>query len=202
VANGQDCAVIGVTEQLIGKRQFGSKGFRYCGNILPLPEILLPEEGRAILERVYRLAVFLTREYGLIGVNGIDFILKGDQVCIIEVNPRYSASMELIERAHGVTVFQAHAKAVLDGKLPQFSLATGIKQRNFFGKAILFAEEPAIVPNTRSWLERSIRDVPTEGEQLLAGNPVCTIFANQPTYEETLDDMARQAASLRKEIHG
>jgi uncharacterized protein len=202
VANGQDCVVLGVTGQLIGNRQFGSKGFRYCGNILPLPEILVPEAGGSILERIHRLAEFLTREYGLIGINGIDFILTGDQVCLIEVNPRYSASMELIEQAHRVPIFQVHAQAVLEGKLPQLRLAPGMQNGNFFGKAILFAEEPAIVPDTGSWLERSIRDVPAEGERLLAGNPICTLFANQPTYEETLTDLARQAASLRREIYG
>ena len=33
----------------------------------------------------------------------------------IEINPRWSASMELVERAHGVSVFGVHAaEAVMD----------------------------------------------------------------------------------------
>jgi predicted ATP-grasp superfamily ATP-dependent carboligase len=182
-------------------RQFGSRLFRYCGNILPLPEMLMPEAAEGILKQVRRVAEFLTREYGLIGVNGVDFILKGNEVCLIEVNPRYSASMELIEQSYGVPMFHIHAQAVLDELLPDFRLGPGLKSESFSGKAILYAEKRLVVPDTTSWLDRSIRDVPSAGEQLIAGSPVCTIMTRQPTYQETLDDLIRQAALLREEIY-
>jgi uncharacterized protein len=201
IANGRECAVIGIAQQLVGMHQFGSKEFHYCGNILPLPEMLIPERRKLILEQVRALAGFLTCEYGLTGVNGIDFILDGDQICLTEVNPRYSASMELIERAYGLPVFQLHSQSALDGKLPEFRLETAFEDSKFFGKAILFAEKGVIAPDTRSWIDETLRDVPASGEKLHKGNPVCTILTSGRTYDEALVDLISRAAILKEEIY-
>ena len=200
IANGRECVVIGIAQQLTGMHQFGSKGFRYCGNILPLPDMLIPEKCRLILEQVYAMAGFLTRNYGLKGVNGIDFILKDDRVYMTEVNPRYSASMELIERAYGLPVFHLHEQASVYDRLPEFRLEAAIECSKFFGKAILFAERDASAPETRSWIEVNLRDIPESGEKLHKGSPVCTILTSGQTYAETMADLIRRAAVLKEEI--
>ncbi|MBN1568447.1 MAG: ATP-grasp domain-containing protein [Acidobacteria bacterium] len=201
VANGHECVVIGITEQLVGMHQFGSKDFGYCGNILPLPESLIPELGKTILEQVRRAAAFLVREYRLRGVNGIDFILNGDRVYLTEVNPRYSASMELIERAYKLPIFNLHAQSILDGLLPAFMLEAALNAGEFFGKSILYAEKNAIVPDTSGWFDRDIKDIPLSNERLRVGNPICTVLASRPTYQETLASLKRQAAMLKDEIY-
>lgn len=202
VANGRDCVMLGITEQLIGMHPFGVREFHYCGNMLPLPEFTCPATGETILNGVKRLAEFLTHEYELTGVNGIDFILHGDEVFLTEVNPRYSASMELIEQGYGLPIFDLHARAVLEGRLPDFRLEDHRAAGSFFGKAILFADRNAVAPETKGWLHRGVRDVPARGERLLEGNPVCTVLASRPTCEETLADMIRSAALLKDEIYG
>jgi predicted ATP-grasp superfamily ATP-dependent carboligase len=201
VANGRECVVLGITEQLTGLRPFGSQAFRYCGNLLPCSEAARPGSGKRLLEQARELAAFLTREYKLTGANGIDIMLEGGQMCLLEVNPRYSASMELIEQAYGLPVFHLHARAVLDGTLPPFDLETVVAGGKYFGKAILFAEKEAVAPDTRLWPARALRDIPASGEPLPKGGPVCTILASQPTREETLADLARKAETLRKELY-
>jgi uncharacterized protein len=201
VANGRDCVVLGIAEQLIGMRSFGSRGFRYCGNILPLPETVAPVTGAPILDHVRRLAAFVTREYGLTGVNGIDFILNGERIYLTEVNPRYSASMELIEHSYTLPVFHLHAQAVLRGDLPEFRLEEALGKREFFGKAVLFAERNAVAPDTKGWLDSGARDVPAPGEKLHKGNPICTILANRPTCEETLRELVGKAELLKEEMY-
>jgi predicted ATP-grasp superfamily ATP-dependent carboligase len=201
VANGRESVLLGVSEQLVGMRQFGSQGFRYCGNILPLPEVLHPNTGKNILEQARRLAEFLAQEYGLTGVNGVDFILNGDQVWLTEVNPRYSASMELMEQAYGLSIFDLHAKALLNGELPEFKLESHLKGKRFFAKTILFAGRDAIAPETQTWHSGAIRDIPAYGERLRKGGPVCTILASCPTYDETFAELIRRAAMLRDEIY-
>src|SRR2546426_10946922 len=58
------------------------------------------------------------------GVGGVDFIsVPGRGWCPIEVNPRYTASMELVERAYGISIFETHAQACA-GDLPGFDVAT------------------------------------------------------------------------------
>jgi predicted ATP-grasp superfamily ATP-dependent carboligase len=202
VANGRECIVLGISEQFIGMRQFGSEGFRYCGNLLPLPEALDLDTGKKIFEQVRRLAVYLTQKYGLVGVNGIDFILNGDQVLLTEVNPRYSASMELIERAYGLPIFSIHAQAALEGILPEFSLVRAMKDGRYFAKSILFARQNSIAPDTGSWRSGGIRDIPASGEILLKGSPICTLISSRADYNETINDLMRQAKKIEKEIDG
>jgi predicted ATP-grasp superfamily ATP-dependent carboligase len=202
VANGRECVVLGISEQFVGMRQFGSEGFRYCGNLLPLPEALDLDRGKRILEQVQRLAVYLTQKYGLVGVNGIDFILNGSQAWLTEVNPRYSASMELIERAYGLPIFALHAQAALEGILPEFSLERAMKDGKYFAKSILFARQDSVAPDTSSWRGRGIRDIPASGEILLRGSPICTLISSRADYNETINDLMRQAKKIEKEIDG
>ena len=202
VSNGRESVLIGITEQLIGMDQFGVQAFRYCGNILPLPEILAAGAGEAILEEVRRVAGVLSREYGLIGVNSFDFILDGDRVWLIEVNPRYSASMELIEHAYGLPVFHLHTQAVVEGYLPEFELELLLNGARFFGKSILFCERDCSAPDAQNWAAREIRDIPESGERLHKGSPICTLWASGRTYDETLAALIRRAARLKEEIHG
>ena len=201
IANGRECVVLGIAEQLIGMRQFGSQEFRYCGNLLPCPEVAHSRSRRRILEQARELASFLTREYKLTGVNGIDVILDDGRMSLIEVNPRYSASMELIEQAYGLPIFHLHARAVLEGELPEFELERVVAGGKFFGKAILFAERDTMAPDTRGWQARSLRDIPASGEALPEGGPVCTILAARSTYGEVLAGLISKAGTLREEIY-
>jgi uncharacterized protein len=200
VANGHECVVLGITEQLIGMRQLGSQDFRYCGNLLPCPEAIASGSGNRILDQARRLASFLTREYGLVGVNGMDVIYDGDRICLTEVNPRYSASMELIEQAYGLPIVQLHVRAIVEGALPEFEVEKLWTEKKFFGKAILFAERDAIAPDTDGWLSRALHDVPASGEKLPKGGPICTILADRPTDDETIAALIDQAAKLCKEL--
>jgi predicted ATP-grasp superfamily ATP-dependent carboligase len=202
LADGHHCVVLGITEQMVGMPQFRCQGFSYCGNLLPLPELLIPGTESAIIKQIRRIAEFLTRRYGLVGLNGIDFILVGDQVYTIEVNPRYSASMELIEKAYGLPMFHLHVEAALHGTLPEFRLEDQITESSFFGKAILFADRTAIAPDIQNWAARSIRDIPMPGDKLHAGNPICTMLTMQSTYEKAFDDLVTKAVLLEKEIYG
>jgi uncharacterized protein len=202
IADGRESVVLGISEQLVGMPDFGGRGFRYCGSILPLPEILDPDRGAKILEQARRTASFLTAEFGLTGVNGFDFILDADQVRLIEVNPRYTASMELIERAYGLSVFQLHVEAVLHGTLPQFRLESLLNVGGFFGKSILFSEKDAVVPENLNWRAWDTKDIPAPGEQLRKGSPICTIFAGQPSYDETFAELVRQTEMIKDRIYG
>lgn len=201
-ANGRECVVLGITEQLIGVRRFGSRKFRYCGNILPLPEALRLDSGRGILSQVQRLASFLTKEYGLTGVNCMDFILKKGDVILTEVNPRYSASMELAEQAYGLPVFHIHFQASVEGRLPAFELGNQLKDSGFFGKTILYAEKDAAAPDTRGWAARGIKDIPACGERLPKGGPICTILAEARTYDKACAKLIRRADWVKKNIYG
>ncbi|HUL03499.1 MAG TPA: ATP-grasp domain-containing protein [Gemmatimonadales bacterium] len=177
-ADGRRAVALGFSRMLVGERGLGAAGWRYCGSILSSKrQPQFPGEA-ALFDRTLALATVLTAEFGLVGVNGVDFIARGGIPYPVEVNPRPTASMELAERAYGLSVFEIHAQAC-GGALPAFDLrAARADQHAAIGKGIVYAREDAMVGDTRSWLgDRSVRDIPAPGEAIAGGRPVCTVFA-------------------------
>jgi len=171
---------IGVSRQLVGEDAFGAAGFQYCGNILAAAGDAQFARDRALVRRAAELAGAIAEEFGLVGVNGIDFVARDGVPYAIEVNPRWTASMELVERAYGLSVFRAHAAACINGVLPasgDFDLGRARRGVQAFGKAIVFARHDVIVGNTRDWIASGVRDVPHPREKIAAGRPVCTVLA-------------------------
>ena len=201
VADGQNCVLLGVTEQLIGREELGARGFTWCGNILPLE--LSPEEMDALLDALEDIALKLTRRFGLRGVNGFDFVLArrgGDlNPYLVEVNPRYTASMELVERAYGVNVFDLHIRS-LEGELPSFSLRESIHRPGFYGKGIVYAREDVVIPETAGWREKGRRDIPFPGERIGAGHPICTVLAQGESRDECWHRLLKEADTMRQEV--
>ena len=178
VAAGGRAVPLGVSRQLVGDSAFGANGFRYCGNILAASgDMQFPEEER-VMCAACELAATIADAFGLIGVNGIDFMARDGMPYPIEVNPRWCGSMDLVERAYGVCVFAAHASACAGGTLPRFDLAQARHGIGAAGKAIVFAHEDMVVGDTDEWLaDDSVHDVPHAGERIAAGRPVCTVYA-------------------------
>ena len=101
-------------------------------------------------------------EFGLVGVNGIDFIVRDNRPWPIEVNPRWCASMELVERAYGLSVFETHASACTSGRLPDFDLGRARRDAGAVGKAVVYARRNVGVGNTETWRAKhaAVRDIP------------------------------------------
>jgi predicted ATP-grasp superfamily ATP-dependent carboligase len=170
---------LGLSRQLIGERVFGATGYRYCGSILMGAGDPQFARDEALVEAACALAQAVTREFNVVGVNGVDFVARNGVPHAIEINPRWSASMELVERAYGLSVFGAHAAACAMGALPDFALVPARRGAEAVGKAIVFAREDVAVGDTRRWLDDgSIRDVPHPGERILAGRPVCSVLTS------------------------
>jgi len=170
---------LGVSRQLVGDAAFGAEGYRYCGNILAPAGHPVFEQDETLLDRASAIASAATASFGLVGLNGIDFIAAAGAARPIEVNPRWSGAMELVERAYGVSLFGMHANACARAALPDFDLRHARRGARAVGKAILFAREPVTLGDTTPWLaDPSVRDVPQPGERIAAGRPVCTIFAD------------------------
>ena len=194
-ADGRRAVVLGLSLQLAGDPAFGATGFDYTGSLLaPIAAL----GGAAVVDRARDLADAVTRAFGLRGVNGIDFILRDGELHVLEVNPRYTASMELIERAHGVSIFDVHVRAC-GGELPVLDPAPSLVET--FGKAILYARRDVTVGDTRGWLERDdVRDVPFPGESIAEGVPVCTVFARGPDPAACHARLIAKALALEEEI--
>ncbi len=193
VADGRRVVPLGLSRQLVGEAEFGGSGFRYCGSLLcGGPEPLFPREAE-LAAAAEGLAAAVTQAFGLKGVNGIDFVARDGVPWPIEVNPRYTASMELVERTHGVSVFALHAEGC-GGRLPAPG-AFGRPAARVPGKAIVYARSAMIMGHLRRWwTDPNVRDVPHPGERIAGGQPICTVFADAATEASCREALIAQAA--------
>ena len=205
-ADGRHAVPLGLSRLLAGERAFGAAGFRYSGNILVGRGDAVFTDDQRLCARAIALAEAITRAFGLVGVNGIDFIARDGTPYPIEVNPRYTAAMELVERAYGLSIFDIHARACAGG-LPAFDLVAARhgSPPSATGKAILYAHQDVVFGDTRPWLEDdSVRDISAPSQRCRRGQPICTIFARGRDAAECRAALGRRAAALyaQLEAHG
>ncbi len=169
VGTGKRCRFLGATEQITFDR------YLYCGNIAPLKTTKLVED----------ISVRIGEMFGLRGVNGIDFMSTADGAYVLEVNPRLTGAMEVLEKAYGVNLFDIHIRAcsgVLD--------FTPEKNGMYYSRKIIYATEDQRVRLDR--LERTfIRDVPAE-EYIKKMSPICTIIGEGKTPDACREDVIRK----------
>lgn len=184
VAAGGRSELLGATRQLIGPPWTNAGPFVYAGNIGPLA---LPAATNAELRR---LGDLLAERAGLTGLLGVDFLLDDDRLCPLEVNPRYPASLEILERATGQPLLAWHFAACLRGELlPPPRLLTDARCH---GKAILYARGRTVIGalKAESLLCDALRedpacaDIPSAGAAIEPGHPILTLFAEGKTIGE------------------
>jgi predicted ATP-grasp superfamily ATP-dependent carboligase len=195
--------LLGVTRQLIGESWLGAHGFQYAGSIGPQPI----ED--AVRRSITRIGQVLADRFELIGLFGVDFILDGDQVWTIEVNPRYTASMEICERTTGTHVIASHVAGMPSVPVSSLQPSTHVPNRAH-GKAILFARrdivisaefaEPALAEALRvPW--PTLADIPIAGSQIGAGRPIITVFADGFNIDEVEQRLQLRVAELEQQIY-
>ena len=203
VAAGGRAVPLGMSRQLVGDHEFGAAGYAYCGSILAAAGDPQFACDAALVEATGVLARTVAEAFGVVGINGIDFIARDGIPYAIEVNPRWSGSMELIERAYGLSGFGVHAAACEDGALPEFNLTEARQDVGAIGKAIVFARRDITVGDTRAWIgDASVRDVPQPGDRLRAGQPVCTVFAAGRNSVTCYAALVRHADRVRSDLAG
>jgi predicted ATP-grasp superfamily ATP-dependent carboligase len=149
-----------------------------------------------------RLGGQLAAAADLRGLFGVDFVLRGDRIWTLEVNPRYCASLEVLERAWRFSAVGLHLEACMDRQLPQrWSPSYGA----LHGKAILFARRAMIVgPGLLSRAARSrspqrwspVADIPPVGTHVAPGQPLLTIFQQGPTAHAVIRGLQHRAARV------
>jgi predicted ATP-grasp superfamily ATP-dependent carboligase len=198
------CYLLGVTRQLTGCHWLGAREFLYSGSVGPLP---LPAEERA---EWLRIGQCLARRFRLRGLFGVDGVLHQQTVWTLEVNPRYTASMELIERHLGVSLVDWHVRAC-QGQLAPPRLEPRAPPAVLYGKAIVYARRECLVsPELTKWiLSRGgngtwpvFADIPRPGVVIPAGRPAVTVLAGGRDPADVLRSLQLRVASLQDRLGG
>jgi predicted ATP-grasp superfamily ATP-dependent carboligase len=197
---GAGTRLLGVTRQLIGEGWLHAAAFHYCGSIGPVVPAL------PLRKAFERLGTVVARGCGLRGLFGIDCVLRDGVPWPLEVNPRYTASVEVLEYAHGFSAV-GWQRYVFDDTAPEPRPASRDFSFPLIGKAILFAKAPLTFPTEGPWLDSlrspgsiheppAFADIPPAGQQIGAGRPILTLFAREDTPKSCLDSLQRTAADL------
>ena len=175
----RDDHLLGITRQFVGEAWTGAGEFQYCGSLGPWP---LAATMQHHLEQLGR---FLNQELRLRGWYGVDLMHAEDELWVIEVNPRYTASIEIVEHMNTNTT-------------------------TIVGKAILFAKEPVQVDAdlSQSLLQEASpgsppqwADIPQPATTIQTGHPILTLFAQDATQEAVLDQLQMRVTQLRSRLH-
>lgn len=206
VGDGHRARLLGTTRQLVGQAWLHASAFHYCGSIGPLG---LSEAAR---KRLQRLGHVLAVGCGLRGLFGIDFILRDHVPWLVEVNPRYTASIEVLEHATGMRALKLH-QGVFAGTLVKDGPAEDGPTPAVVGKAILFSRAALVFPADGPWQATldpptaitqmpAFGDIPSTGERIAIGRPILTCFAKAATVMACLEQLQQVAAHLDRVLFG
>ena len=219
LGNNEDAILLGVTQQLIGTPWLHASGFHYAGNLGPLPL------DAATASRWHALGAALAQTFHLRGLFGVDAIVRDGVPWPVEINPRYTASVEVLERSGKVSLLAAH-RAVFEPEIAipglkrkrktsvPFAYASGSDDLapSICGKAILYARETLAFPQDGPWLAAlqddvdldavEYADIPHPGEIIEQGRPVLTLFASGPTVADCETNLREKAAALDRCLWG
>jgi predicted ATP-grasp superfamily ATP-dependent carboligase len=200
LGDGRTARLLGATRQLVGESWLHAAPFHYCGSIGPLDPGIVE---RPSLEELGRL---LASECGLQGLFGVDGILRDGLFYPVEINPRYTASVEVLEYATGLSMLQSYAHVFTHHRLPPITPITPITPiRHIIGKAILFARADLHFPSDGPWMKEldsaksvqempAFADIPSAGERIESGKPILTFFARADS-PSSCEDVLRQIAA-------
>ena len=204
VARNGAAQLVGSNRPLTGASWSGGRPFAYCGSV-DGPLDGLPDELRQTFER---LGAAVAAAFGLTGLFGIDVIVDAaGEVHVLEVNPRPTASMELLERSTGWSVAAAHLAASGWCAEPRRGGAPG----EVWAKAIVYA--PTTVTSASSVAEiiaaladrwtaadglAAVADIPRADEQPAPGAPLVTVFARGDTHDRAVATLRQRVLLLRR----
>lgn len=186
LADAGQTVVLGTSRQLPGLQELRNHLFTYVGNIVPLDPSFLTGF-RTFEEDLIRISQHLASVFGLKGVNTLDFIVNSRGIWVLELNPRWSASVELIEKWRGERLFPHHIAACKAKGQNQFPSGGNNRKPlhkpglpGFWGKSVVYAQSSFQVTadlDIQSLYEQGVRDIPPAGTRLESGQPICTVLS-------------------------
>jgi predicted ATP-grasp superfamily ATP-dependent carboligase len=125
----------------------------------------------------------------------MDFIITEKGPVILEINARFQGSLDSVEIATGINLFQAHVDA-FKGMLPEKP-----KYQRWGGRTILYAsEKPVIVSKQISEVfgRGRFADIPKPGYEAYPDDPVVSILSEGNSRSDVIGHMKEQAKMLHK----
>jgi len=170
-----------VNEQLVGDPSLGAPGpFSYCGGVVPL-------RGRGA-ERMAEYAEALGSELGLVGSNGLDFVISEEGPVVVEVNPRFQGTLEQVEAVLGINLVEEHLRWC-EGEGGEYGEPKGVAV-----KLVLYSPGDLLAPDLTFF--PGVVDLPWKGQRVGRGQPLCSVLGLGPRREEAVGEARRTAEKI------
>jgi uncharacterized protein len=187
VANGRDAVLLGFNAQTM--RPVGDRPFVFCGVTGPVPV------SDAVQRELTAITRLLAAVFRLRGLGSLDFLLDGDTVEVLELNPRPPASLALYPRVGEGGPVRAHLRACRSGELPPApARVDGVR-----GTDIVFAPR-ALHVDAAMAAQIAQRDgacdLPRAGTRVAAGEPLCSLVAECRDAHEVTTRLASRRDAL------
>lgn len=171
LSTGRESKTILTSQQIVADESLHpAEPFGYCGNITPYTDEKVNQELIITSEEVID-------KLGLIGSNGVDYILHDGELYLIEVNPRLQGTLECAELSLNMNMMEAHLEAcqgnMIDVHLPQ----------KFAVKKIVHAMERSQVGDLSF---QGVYDLPAPEVIIEKGEPIATIINSGLIKEDIL----------------
>ncbi|MEE3370362.1 MAG: ATP-grasp domain-containing protein [Planctomycetota bacterium] len=194
-ANQKCAGLVGLTRQLVGTAWTGAQRFQYAGSLGPVTP---PPHLQSQLVEVGNV---LAGCFHLQGLFGVDLILA-DEAWILEVNPRYTASVEVLEVGFNWPALSEHLQ-VCQGDTPRPPSGPPL---HLCGKAIVYARcDTVISPSFVQFAADAnsdprcptIADIPHTGERILQRQPITTVLAIDNNWKRLYATLKRRTAQVQ-----
>lgn len=164
LANGERALIVGFNQPW--SIALGDWPYCYLGaiNHVPLPG--------AMTARIQRDLDAIVQATGLVGLNGMDFIVSGDHYFVIEVNPRPSGTLDLYDADCPEGLFHWHLQAS-DGVLPERLF----ERAHIRAHAVVYTLQALQLNRDVQW-PQWCSDIPEPRSAFAPRMPVCMVHAD------------------------
>ncbi len=146
VSDGEDVYIGGIMEHV------EEAGVHSGDSSCVTPPITLP---RSLLERIEDYTRRLALSIGVVGLMNVQYVVRGEEVMVIECNPRASRTVPFISKATGVPLAKIATRVLVGEKLADMDL-NSLENGHFSVKAPVFPfdrfadVDPLVGPEMRS----------------------------------------------------
>jgi predicted ATP-grasp superfamily ATP-dependent carboligase len=187
LADGERAYLLGFNAQSICA--VGNAPYCYVGAATCAVAPALKNKMQAQLDRLVSVT-------GLRGLNGLDFMLDGERVWALEVNPRPTASFELYDADIAGGLVNWHVRS-FSGTVPELSSELDGRSGKARAYRILFAEDELRMPEAFEF-PQWCRDLPNARSAIATGAPVLSVFADGETPELAQAQLTQRTLEMRQ----
>ncbi|RCS50599.1 ATP-grasp domain-containing protein [Bremerella cremea] len=200
LSNAHEWKLIGVSQLQVGAKYDAPGEFVFAGaTSVAWSELGCEGELRELITMIHESA-------NLVGLWGIDYI-QADRPVMLEVNPRWTATMPLYERVTGTSLMPWHLMACREHSLCDFSPVPG----RCSGVRIVYATQAIVwtddhrgrlaeefaLSRESSLAKPVVADIPTLGTRIEVGHPICSIYADGATAHDVEAQIQQRVKIVR-----